>query len=111
MAEIEVNGEPYEITAAGFLVEPAAWTEEIGLALAAIAGIELTPAHWEIILFMRDYYHRFNHLPNNRVFVKAVLKQFGEDKGNTRYLYSLFPDGPLKLACRIGGLPKPGTCI
>ncbi|MGH8498378.1 MAG: TusE/DsrC/DsvC family sulfur relay protein [Methylococcales bacterium] len=111
MAEIEVNGKRYETTEAGFLIEREAWTEEIGQALAAIAGIDLTPAHWEIVLFIRDYYHRFNHLPNNRVFVKAVRKELGEDKGTTRYLYGLFPEGPLKFACRIGGLPKPTTCI
>ncbi|MCI0655029.1 MAG: TusE/DsrC/DsvC family sulfur relay protein [Methylococcaceae bacterium] len=111
MAEIEVGGKHYEITEAGFLIEREAWTKEIGLALAAMAGIELTLAHWEIILFIRDYYRRFNYVPNNRVFVKAVAKGLGEDKGNTRYLYSLFPEGPLKLACKIGGLPKPTTCI
>ncbi len=111
MAEIEVDGTRYEVTEAGFLVERDAWNARVGVALAATAGIELTTAHWEIVLFIRDYYQRFNHLPNNRVFVKAVRKELGEAKGNTRYLYSLFPDGPLKFACRIGGLPKPTTCI
>lgn len=111
MPEIEVDGKRHEITEAGFLVEREAWNAQVCVALAAIAGIELTAAHWEIVLFTRDYYHRFNHLPNNRVFVKAVRKELGEDKGNTRYLYGLFPDGPLKFACKIGGLPKPTTCI
>jgi tRNA 2-thiouridine synthesizing protein E len=111
MSEIEVDGKRFEITETGFLVEREAWSAQVGVALARAAGIELTAAHWEIILFMREYYHRFNHLPNNRVFVKAVRKELGEEKGNTRYLYGLFPDGPLKFACRIGGLPKPGTCI
>jgi tRNA 2-thiouridine synthesizing protein E len=111
MAEIEVDGKRYEITEAGFLVERDEWTEGIGIALAEIAGIELTEAHWEIIVFIREYYGRFQHLPNNRMFVKAVRQQLGEEKGNTRYLYSLFPEGPLKFACRIGGLPKPTSCI
>ena len=111
MSAIEANGRRYEITDAGFLIEREAWTEQVGIALAAAAGIELTAAHWEIVRFMRDYYRRFNHLPNNRVFVTAVRKQFGEEKGNSRYLYGLFPEGPLKFACRIGGLPKPTSCI
>ncbi|MGH8547993.1 MAG: TusE/DsrC/DsvC family sulfur relay protein [Methylococcales bacterium] len=111
MSDIEVDGRRYEITEAGFLVAREAWTARVGVALAAAAGIDLTSEHWEIILFMRDYYHRFNHLPNNRVFVKAVRKELGEEKGNSRYLYCLFPDGPLKFACRIGGLPKPTSCI
>jgi len=35
----------------------------------------------------------------------------GEEKGNSRYLQRLFPDGPLKYACKFGGLPKPPTCL
>ncbi|MGH9845769.1 MAG: TusE/DsrC/DsvC family sulfur relay protein [Blastocatellia bacterium] len=111
MTEIEVSGKRFEITTAGFLCERDAWSEEVALALASLAGIDLGPAHWEIISFIRDYYRRFEHLPNNRVFVKAVGKALGEEKGNTRYLYRLFPEGPLKTACQIGGLPKPTTCI
>lgn len=111
MSAIEVNGKRYEITDAGFLVEREGWTEQVGIALAAAAGIDLTEAHWEIIRCIRDYYYRYNHLPNNRMFVTAVRKEFGDGKGNTRYLYALFPEGPLKFACRIGGLPKPTNCI
>ena len=111
MPELEVNGNIYSLTEAGFLSDTETWNPDFAHALAAATGLELTPAHWEIVHFIRDYYTRFNHLPNNRVFVKAVQKTLGADKGNTRYLYRLFPDGPLKTACRIGGLPKPTSCI
>jgi tRNA 2-thiouridine synthesizing protein E len=46
-----------------------------------------------------------------RVLVKAMKKQLGENKGNSRYLYKLFPKGPAKQATRIAGLPKPAKCI
>jgi tRNA 2-thiouridine synthesizing protein E len=45
------------------------------------------------------------------MFVKAVQKEFGEEKGNSRYLHRLFPESPLKYACLIAGLPKPPGCI
>lgn len=111
MAEIKVDGKRFSLTDAGFLVERTEWSESVAFAIAEMIGIELTSAHWEIIFFIREYYYRFNHLPNNRVFVKAVRQQLGESKGSTRYLYRLFPDGPLKFACMIGGLPKPTSCI
>lgn len=111
MPQIEVKGKSYALSEAGFLREGDVWSEDLAVALAATVGIELSPAHWEIVLFIREYYARFKHLPNNRVFVKAVQKTLGAEKGNTRYLYRLFPDGPLKTACRIGGLPKPTSCI
>jgi tRNA 2-thiouridine synthesizing protein E len=44
------------------------------------------------------------------MFAKAVQKQFGEDKGNSRYLHLLFPNGPVRYACLIAGLPKPPGC-
>ena len=108
---IEVNGPVIELNEAGFMENREAWNEQVAEALAVSAGIDLTDAHWEIILFIRNYYQQYNHLPNARVFTKAIRKEFGEQKGNTRYLYGLFPDGPLKFACLIAGLPKPTSCI
>jgi len=53
----------------------------------------------------------YKHLPNSRVFIKAIKKAMGDEKGNSRYLHKLFPQGPLKYACKIAGLPKPPTCL
>jgi tRNA 2-thiouridine synthesizing protein E len=108
--KVEVNGCAIGLTDSGFLVNAADWDEAVAEALALRSQIRLTAAHWEIIRFIRDYYAKFQHLPNARMFVKAVQKQFGEEKGNSRYLHLLFPDGPVRYACLIAGLPKPPGC-
>ena len=100
-----------ETTDQGFLVRTTEWNEEVAQRLAEVNNIQLNDAHWEIILFIRHYYLQFKHLPNARVFTKAIAREFGEDKGNSRYLHKLFPDGPLKYACKLAGLPKPPTCL
>jgi tRNA 2-thiouridine synthesizing protein E len=100
-----------EITDQGFLVNSADWDEEVAKRLAELNDITLNDAHWEIIFFIRNYYMQFKHLPNARVFTKAIAKALGEEKGNSRYLHRLFPDGPLKYACKLAGLPKPPTCL
>ncbi len=100
-----------ETTDQGFLVKTSEWNEAVAVQLAALNQIALTEAHWEIILYMRHYYLQYKHLPNARVFTKAIAKEFGEEKGNSRYLHKLFPDGPLKYTCKLAGLPKPPTCL
>jgi tRNA 2-thiouridine synthesizing protein E len=45
------------------------------------------------------------------MFVKAVEKALGPDKGNSRYLNGLFAGSPVKYTCMVAGLPKPPGCI
>jgi tRNA 2-thiouridine synthesizing protein E len=99
------------LTEQGFLINLHDWSTDVAERLAQQEGMALQAEHWEIILFMQDYYQRFKHLPNSRLFTKAVAKTLGEHKGNSRYLQRLFPEGPLKYACKLAGLPKPPTCL
>jgi len=100
-----------ETTDDGFLRDFTLWDQRVAAELARKEAIELSDAHWEILWFIRNYYKTFKHLPNARMFVAAIRKNFGEEKGNSRYLLKLFPAGPLKYACKIAGLPKPPSCL
>ena len=57
------------------------------------------------------YYEEYQVAPAVRVLTKAVGKKLGKDKGNSMYLYMLFPYGPGKQACKFAGLPKPTGCV
>ncbi len=109
--ELIIAGNKLNTTDEGFLLDLNDWSETVATEIARLNDIELSDAHWEIVLFIRKYYLQFKHLPNARVFSKAIKKQFGEEKGNSRYLHKLFPEGPLKYACKIAGIPKPPTCL
>ena len=106
-----VNSAWPETNEQGFLIRATDWNEQVAQHLADINDISLTAAHWEIINFIRQYYLQYKHLPNARVFAKAIAKTLGEEKANSRYLLRLFPDGPLRYACKLAGLPKPPTCL
>ena len=108
---IDVNGKTYETDEEGYLVNLAEWSEDIAGVLAEQEKIDLTPNHWEVVNFLRDYYNEFQIAPAVRVLTKAIGKKLGADKGNSQYLYELFPYGPAKQACKIAGLPKPTGCI
>ena len=108
---IEVNGVSYETDEEGYLVNLSDWNEEIANTIAKTESVELTPSHWEVINFLREYYTEFQIAPAVRVLTKAIGKKLGADKGNSQYLYELFPYGPAKQACKIAGLPKPTGCV
>lgn len=111
MAEITVNGKNYETDEEGYLVNLADWNEDVGGYLAQTENVTMTDQHWEVVNFLRDYYNEFQIAPAVRVLTKAIGKKLGPEKGNSQYLYELFPYGPAKQACKIAGLPKPTGCV
>ena len=108
---MEIEGRTIETDAAGYLLRREDWSPAVAEAMAAADALVLTEAHWEIIRFVQAYHDEFQMAPPMRLLVKAVATRLGADKGNSRYLYRLFPDGPAKQACRYGGLPKPVSCV
>ncbi len=108
---IEIDGKSYETDEEGYLVNLNEWVPGIATEMSKEDDLELTDEHWEIINFLREYYEEYQIAPAVRVLTKAVGKRLGKEKGNSKYLYSLFPYGPGKQACRFAGLPKPTGCI
>ncbi len=107
----ELNGKTYETDEEGYLANLSEWSEEVADLIAKQESVEMTPSHWEVVNFLREYYNDFQIAPAVRVLTKAIGKKLGSDKGNSKYLYELFPYGPAKQACKIAGLPKPTGCV
>ncbi|EAQ63808.1 DsrC-like protein [Marinomonas sp. MED121] len=95
----------------GYLIDLKNWSEELASYLAEQEEMELTQAHWEIILLLRDFYQEYEVSPAMRPLVKAVGKKLGADKGKSMYLMQLFPGSPAKLIAKLAGLPKPANCL
>jgi tRNA 2-thiouridine synthesizing protein E len=111
MGAFDLNGKAYETDEEGYLVNLSDWNEDVAQFLAQEEKVELTPNHWEVVNFLREYYNEYQIAPAIRVLTKAIGKKLGADKGNNKYLYELFPYGPAKQACKIAGLPKPTGCV
>ncbi|MDE4781132.1 sulfurtransferase TusE [Klebsiella quasipneumoniae subsp. similipneumoniae] len=105
------EGNEIETDSEGYLKDTTQWSEAMADVIAAQEGITLAVEHWEVVHFVREFYLEFNTSPAIRMLVKAMANKFGEEKGNSRYLYRLFPKGPAKQATKIAGLPKPVKCI
>lgn len=108
---LNINNTQIETDRAGYLLNLNEWNEDVAKAIAEKEGIALTEAHWEVIYFVREFYQEYKTSPAIRMLVKAMAQKLGEDKGNSRYLQRLFPDGPAKQATKLAGLPKPAKCL
>ncbi|MDX9715148.1 MAG: TusE/DsrC/DsvC family sulfur relay protein [Dissulfurispiraceae bacterium] len=111
MPMIEFEGRQIETDEDGYLINLEDWSREIGDIMARQDEMVLTDAHWEVINFLRQYYEKYHIAPMIKILVKEIAKVMGSEKGNTKYLYELFPDGPARQACRYAGLPKPTGCV
>ena len=105
------QGRDIATDARGYLLERGDWTPALAEAMAAADGITLTPAHWEVIDFLRAYHDEYAMAPPMRLLVKAYAAAHGAAKADSRQLYRLFPEGSAKQACRYAGLPRQVSCI
>ena len=104
MPEKTVNGQTFEIDADGYMADHSQWNEGLAAELAKEVGIELTDDHWKVLNFIIKESEATGSCPT----LRAIGKKSGVDmKG----LYQLFPDGPVKKATYIAGLPKPKSCV
>lgn len=111
MATMELGGKQCEVDEDGYLLNLDDWNEDVAKDLAKTDEVELNDEQWEIINFLREYFAKYQIAPMIKILVKELKKSHGKEKGSTKYLYQLFPDGPAKQACRYAGLPKPTGCV
>ena len=105
MAEKEILGKTITLDEEEYMSDRSQWDEEIARVLAKDVNIsELTEDHWKVINFIRKEYDDSGAVP--------TLRKIGKKSGvDMKALYTLFPDGPVKKASYISGLPKPKSCV
>lgn len=97
---------PLELNEAGYLARPETWDRALALALAQqLEGLpELTRQHWTVIDYIRGFYEEHGLAPLIRNICRSTGIQL-------KTIYTLFPSGPAKGACKVAGLPGPDGCI
>lgn len=84
---------------------PQDWSEVSARRKAKEEGLDMGDDHWEVIRALQEYFSK-NEVPRVRELRDALDEKF-HGKGGTRYLYSLFPQGPVAQGCRMAGLQAP----
>ncbi len=96
-------GKEIEVDDNGYLLNSKDWNEEIAKEIAKEEGIELTEKHFEVIGFLRKSFEQGKQLSIRKIGKSGVV--------DIKEFYQLFPDGPLKKASKIAGIPKPAGCV
>ena len=105
MPLVQLEGLAVDVDEDGFIQEPDSWTEELAAAIAKTEDVpELTPDHWKVVTYLRDYYKQFGIAP----MIRKLCKETGFP---LKQIYEMFPSGPAQGACKIAGLPKPTGCV
>src|SRR4030042_2493628 len=98
MSTFEYEGVSLAVDEDGFMQEPDKWNQEVAAALASTEGVTgLTDNHWKVVNYLREYYLQFGVAP----MIRKLCKQTGF---SLKEIYEMFPSGPAKGACKVGGL-------
>lgn len=90
----------------GNMFDLASWSPLYAYRLAEAEGLLLTDEHMEIITYLRERYRKSGAARSAREVLHDLEEHFSDVNGR-RYLYELFPGGPVSQASRLAGLPLP----
>ena len=103
MIERTYGGKNVTCSQDGYMTDLNQWDKAVGTQIATEEGISMTDRHWEVIQFIQD---------QCRKEIPLTIRKVGKSGVTTiKEFYQLFPNGPLKKASRIAGIPKPVSCI
>ena len=92
----------------GFPYAPHGWSPADGVRSAQEVGLHPGESHWEAVRALQEFFARHDEEPgiNIRQLRDALEERF-HDRGGMKFLYELFPGGPIHQGCRLAGLPVP----
>ena len=86
---------------------PIEWTREMAEEQARKEGMTLTEEHWQLVCALQEFYARHDEPGINIRELHDALDEFFHPEGGLKYLYKLFPEGPVAQGCRLAGLEPP----
>lgn len=82
------------------------WDRQQAKAMAKAMKLSLTDDHWKVIDFIRTYFANAGELRHARELSEVLAERFA-DEGGARFLYQLFPGGPVSQGCMLAGVVVP----
>jgi len=90
---------------------PADWSLRQARTVARSDGLNLSDEHYDVVRALQEYFARHEVPDLNMRELQDALDERFHASGGIRYLYRLFPRGPIAQGCRIAGLSAPSISI
>ena len=81
------------------------------VAKAREENLSLGPDHMEMLGALQEYFARNADREMNTRELHDALDEKFHHKGGMKYLYKLFPGGPVAQGCRLAGLEPPAGAV
>lgn len=112
---IQVGNKIIDTDEEGYLINPDDWSQEVAAVMAAQQSrqdhVELSETQLGLIHYFREYYAENKRHPTMHKLVMTLGKHHGQHyhdhKEYEKFLYQMFPKGPVVELCKLAGLPKP----
>jgi tRNA 2-thiouridine synthesizing protein E len=103
--ELWVNDKVILTDSEGYIVNLDEWSEDFVRAQAEREGLNLTVEHWQVVMFLREFYETHGVQCEVRKMVKHFKCAWDKERGTSKYLHQIFPrGGPQKQGNRLAGL-------
>jgi tRNA 2-thiouridine synthesizing protein E len=73
--------------------------------------LTLAPDHWDAVRALQEYYAKHQDTAVNTRELHDALGEKFHRQGGMRFLYQLFPGGPVAQGCRLAGLKAPAGAV
>jgi len=94
-----------------FPFAPPDWKRESAEAVARSEHLTLDDDHWEAVRGLQEFFARHESGAINLRELSDALDEKFHYKGGMKYLYTLFPGGPIAQGCRLAGLKPPAGAV
>ena len=94
-----------------FPFAPTDWQESDALRLAREQDLELGSDHIELLAALQAYFASHEKPDLNMRELHDALDERFHSRGGMKYLYRLFPGGPVAQGCQLAGLVIPAGVV
>ena len=90
---------------------PIGWMPEDARLAAEQEGLTLTEQHWQVIRALQSFFAQHNETDIHKTGLHDALDEKFHHQGGIKFLYGLFPKGPVAQGCRLAGLEPPAGAV